>query len=162
MELRTLNAKIKSIAKKTASWRDDIQIALTGCAWHAIEHGNVEPCTRLVKAVEGADARAVIHWVEGHMPAVWDKKANAFRQNKTAIKEGKFTYDALTLMSEPWWELATKTKNISSSIDCLEAVRDLIKRLEREATKGEKTIEHIEVIDALKITAAKFGEMAQA
>ena len=153
MTIKQLNAKINGIAKRTAKWRDDVQLILVGCAQHAFDNGNVDPCTRLVHAIKGADARAVIHWIEAHMPCVWVKAEDKFRLNKSF----KGDYDALTLMAEPWWELATKPKEVSSSLDLLDSLRHFIKRMEKEAAKeidGQKiTVEHAELLDTLKAIA---------
>ncbi len=146
IELKKLNAKIASLEKRTAKWRDEVQFCLIGCAQHAFESNNVDPCTRLVKALHGADSRALIHWIEKHMPAVWIKDEAKFRVNKAFKGE----YDAVTLMASPWWEMATKAKNVASSVDCLDAVRQLIKRLEKEVADGTKEVAHVEAIGELK------------
>ena len=145
MELKKLNAQIKSIATKTAKWRDDVQLCLVGCAQFAFDDGNVDPATRLVKAVKGADATALIHWIEKHMPCVWVKDKDQFRLNKLFNGE----YDAITLMSEPWWVLCKKTNEINSSLDCLDTVRSLIKRLTKEIESGKKAVKHAELVTAL-------------
>lgn len=156
MELKELNTRIKAIATKTAKWRDDVQLALVGCAYQAFEYGNVDPATRLVKVLSGADAKALVMWIETHMPAIWVKSDVQFRTNKSFKGE----YDALTLMAEPWWELATKPRDVSSTIDVLECVRDLIKRIEREVTAGKKIVEHAEVVADLKSIAGKVAQSA--
>jgi hypothetical protein len=151
MELKKLNAKIVALGKKTSKWRDEVQETLVGCAWQAFNGDNVDPCTKLVKVLGGADARAIIKWIESHMPARWVKSENQFRVNKSFKGE----YDALVLLAAPWWELATKTHNIDSSLDCLDAVRNLIKRIESEIKSGKKTVEHVEVLAELKAVAGK-------
>lgn len=143
--IKQLNAKINAIAKTTAKWRDEVQLILVGCAQHAYDDGNVDPCTKLVHALTGADARAIIHWIEEHMPAVWVKAEDKFRFNKSHKGE----YDAVVLMAEAWWELATMPKNVSSSLDCLDAVRQLVKRLEKEIASGTKTVAHAEIVAKL-------------
>lgn len=156
--LKQLNQKINGITKRTSKWRDDIQFILVGCAQHAFneEGQNVDPCTRLVKAVGGADVRALIHWIEAHLPAIWIKAEEKFRVNKSF----KGAYDPVTLMAEPWWELAVKPKNVSSSIDVLDAVRDLVKRMQREVAAGKKTVAHKELIGELRALVGKV-EMAE-
>ena len=152
--IKQLNSKINALGKRTAKWRDDVQIVLTQCAQLAFDFNNVDPCTRLVGVLKGADSKAIIHWIEAHMPAVWMKSEEKFRFNKSF--EGQ--YDALALMADPWWELATKPKNISSSIDVLDSVRDLIKRMEREITAGKKAVEHKELVGDLKALAGRYAQ----
>ena len=154
MELTTLNRRIKSLTNKTAKWRDEVQFCLVGCMYQAITHSNVDPCTKIIGALKGADAKAVIHWIEAHGPAIWQKGTESFRFNKSFVGE----YDAAALLGAAWWELATKPKNISSSIDVLQSVRDLISRVEREIALGKKTVEHQEVLEGLKALAAENGE----
>lgn len=151
LTIKKLNAQIKSIKSKTAKWRDDVQLCLVGCAQFAFDDRNVDPCTNLVNAVQGADVTAVIHWIEAHMPAVWMKSEGKFRFNKSFNGE----YDALVLMAAPWWELAKKPQQVSSTFDALEAVRNLISRIEREIASGKKTVEHAEVLNELKAVAGK-------
>ena len=156
MELKELNKRIKAIASKTSKWRDDVQLALVGCAFHAFEHNNTDPATRLVKVLHGADATALIRWIEGHMPCIWVKSEEQFRFNKSFKGE----YDAITLMAEPWWDLAKKAKDVSSTFDALEAVRNLIDRIEREIKAGKKTVEHADVLESLKAVAGKSAQAA--
>lgn len=155
--VRELNKKIDNLGKRTAKWRDDVQLVLCQVAQQAFDGSNVDPATRLVKVLTGADAKAIIHWIEAHMPAVWVKAEEKFRFNKSFVGE----YDAITLMAEPWWELATKPKNVSSSLDCIDAVRDLIKRLEREVAAGKKEVTHQEAIVDLKAICGKLDRTEQ-
>lgn len=151
--LKKLNAQIAAIGRKTAKWRDDVQLCLVGCAQHAFDSNNVDPCTRLVQAVRGADAKAIIHWIEAHMPAVWVKADEKFRFNKSFVGE----YDAITLMAEPWWELATQPKNVASSLDMLDALDTFIKRMVREVEAGKKEVLHGEVLTELKALSGKMA-----
>jgi len=158
-----LNARIDALGKRTAKWRDDVQLILVSCAVFAFEDSNVDPCTRLVKALHGADATALIRWIEAHMPAYWVKAENRFKFNKSYKGE----YDAVTLMAEPWWNLAKKAKDVSSSLDMLDSLRSFIKRMEREATKeidGKKvTVEHGELLVKLQAIAnsTEYGEVTK-
>lgn len=149
LTIKKLNAQIALVGKKTAKWRDDVQLCLVGCAQFAFDSNNVDPCTKLVKATAGADAKAIIHWMEQHMPCVWVKAENQFRFDKSFQGE----YDAVVLMAEPWWVLATKPSEVSSSLDCLDAVRALVKRLTREVEAGKKTVGHTELIAKLAALA---------
>jgi hypothetical protein len=152
-DTKKLNRKIDALGKRTAKWRDDVQLILVECAQHAYEGNNVDPCTRLVKAVHGADMVALVRWIEAHMPAYWVKSENKFRFNKSFLGE----YDAISLMAEPWWNLAKKAKEVSSSLDVLESLRGFLKRMEKEATReidGQKiTVEHAELIGKLAAIA---------
>lgn len=153
LELKKLNAKISALGKRTGKWRQDVQEIIVACAEHAFKGNNVDPLTRLVGALGGADLRAVIHWAEKHCPAVWVKAESKFRFNKSFKGE----FDAATLMAAPWYELAVKPKEIASSIDVLESLRGFIKRMEKEAeleVDGKKrTVEHAELLAKVKALA---------
>jgi hypothetical protein len=128
-----------------------VQIVLVQCVYHAFTYKNADPCTRLVKVLAGADAKAVIHWLENHAPAIWVKAEEKFRFNKSFKGE----YDAIALMGDAWWVRATKPKDVASSLDCLDAIRALIERLEREIERGKKEVTHKEAINELKAVCGK-------
>lgn len=159
MDAKTLNKKIVDLGKKTEGWRKDVQLALVGCAYQAIEgDSNIDPCTRIVGVLKGSDVAAVIHWLENHVPVIWMRSEGKFRMNKAQV--GKMAYDAVTLMSEPWYEKAIKPQNVSSSVDFMEQLQGFIKRMEREVTKGGKTIAHAEVLYELKAVSGKLAQAA--
>ncbi|OHD24075.1 MAG: hypothetical protein A2Y38_14650 [Spirochaetes bacterium GWB1_59_5] len=152
-DVKKLNAQIDNLGKRTAKWRDDVQLVLIQCAQHAFDGSNVDPCTRLVKVLHGSDMTALIRWIEAHMPAYWVKAENKFKFNKSFQGE----YDAITLMASPWWELAKKAKEVSSSLDMLDSLRHFIKRMEKEASReidGKPvTVEHAELLTKLSAIA---------
>ena len=148
-----LNKKIDALGKRTQTWRNDVQIVLVECAYQAFEYSNVDPFTRLVGALKGADIKAVIKWAEQFAPCVWQKDKVAFRFNKSFVGE----YDALFLMGNLWHDLATKPQNVSSTVDVIDAVRALIQRMENEIKAGKKTVTHSDAILDLKAVAGKYA-----
>ena len=156
MELKKLNAKIKALGTKTAKWRDEVQVVLVACALHSFEDGNVDPATRVVAALKGADITAVIHWFEKNTPCIWVRSENQFRLNKSFNGE----YDAVLLLATPWWELAKDSKDVNSTFDCLALVRGLIKRIENEVASGKREVQHVEALDELKAVAGKLEKVA--
>lgn len=159
---KTLNQRITALAKRTTKWRDDVQSLLVSCAFHAFEHSNTDPLTNLVKALHGADLTAVIHWAEKHCPALWQKKEEKFRFNKSFAGQ----FDEGVLNAEPWHTRAITPKQIPSSVDMLESLRGFIKRMEKEValevevesedgTKAmsKRTIEHAELLGKLSAIA---------
>jgi hypothetical protein len=151
MNEKELNRKIDSLGKKTAKWRDDVQIVLVQCVYHAITYKNVDPCTRLVGVMTGADMKAIIHWLENHAPVVWIKSEEKFRFNKSFVGE----YDATSLLGDAWWIRAIKPRDVSSTLDCLDAIRSLIKRLEKEIEAGKREVVHPEAIEELKAVCGR-------
>ena len=60
-------------------------------------------------------------------------------------------------MANPWWNLAKKAKEVSSTLDVLDSLRSFLKRMEKEAAKeidGKKiTVEHAELLTQLAAIA---------
>jgi hypothetical protein len=154
-DLKKLNARIRALGTKTSKWREEVQACLIGCVYQAIEgDSNIDPCIQIVKQLQGADVRAVMHWLEKHAPV--RIKQGSFVFNKSF--EGE--YDPIYLLSQPWWDMAVKPKDVTTSLDCLDAIRSLVARLEREVTKGEKTVTHVEAIVELKALCGKVEQAA--
>lgn len=159
-DVAILNSRIDALGKKTAKWRDEVQTILVMCARQAFQHNNVDPFTRLVGMLHGADMRAIIKWAETFAPTIWQKKDGSFRFNKSF--EGD--YDALYLMGQAWWEHAIKPHEVSSVFDVLEVVQAMLKRAEKEvnATSNIKTIQHKELLGEIRVAVTKYEESQKA
>lgn len=159
-ELAKLNRDIKALGTRTAKWRDAVQLCLVGAAACAFEDHNVTPCTAIVNALEGADRRTLIHWIESHMPARWDQAAAGFKGRKT-----KDDYDAITLMAEPWWKNTPKPAAIASSFDVLAKLRAVLAGAEKAAAKSHEVIgaEALDDVRALiaRLSVAEFDAAAK-
>lgn len=153
-EVKTLMRRITALGSKTAKWREEVQTCLVGCIHTAIVlDSNIDPCIKIVSVLKGADVRAIIHYLEQYAPVIWSKSEETFKFNKSFKGE----FDALFLAGHPWFDQAVTPKQVSSSIDCLEAVRDLVKRLEREVKSGKKIVTHVDAIDELKAVAGRMA-----
>lgn len=167
LTIKQINGKIASLTKSHAKFNDEVQVLLCSIAQYAYEK-NVDPATRLLiinpdeKDVkkrqfrfDSVDNKVLIHWIEKHMPARWVASSASFAFNKSFGGE----YDAVTLMSEPWWKKAVKPTSVSSSLDMLESLRSFIKRQEKEAARvidgNPISVEHAEIMDMLKAIANK-------
>jgi len=150
----SLNKQIDALGKKTAKWRDDVQVVLVACAKQAFDHGNVDPFTRLIGVMGGADMKALIRWAEEFAPCVWMKSETKFRFNNSFEAE----FDGLYLLGQAWWLLATKPAQVSSTYDVLEVVQEMIKRCEKEVKAGKKTVEHKDMIMELRKTVTAYEE----
>jgi uncharacterized protein (UPF0335 family) len=155
VELKKLNSRIQKLGKKTAAWREEVQACLIGCVYQAIEgDSNIDPCIQIIKQLQGADVKAVMHWLEKHAPVI--VRRGSFVFNKSFVGE----YDPIYLLANPWWDIAVKPAQVSSSIDFREQLDAFIKRMEREVEKGEKNIEHKEVLAEVKALAGKLSQAA--
>lgn len=131
--------KFAADVAKLETQHNGFNAALQGLLVRAAEFAfsdaqNVEPLTQLVvKGVEfrfkGIDNQVLINWIEKHCPARWVKKDAKFKFAKGF--EGEF--DAEALAAAPWWKKAKKPTQVASSIDYLDMVRGLLKRMEAEA-----------------------------
>ena len=150
--LAKLNRDIKSLATRTAKWRDAVQLCLVGAACCAFEDHNTTPATAIVEAVEGADRATLIRWIEAHMPARWHAAEARFKGNKSFVGE----YDAITLMSEPWWAKVPKLEQIASSFDVAARLRAVIAGAEKAAAKDREVI-GAEALDAVRALVARLS-----
>ena len=167
LTIKQINGKIAHLTKSHAKFNDEVQVLLCSIAQYAYEK-NVDPATRLLiinpdeKDVkkrqfrfDSVDNTVLIHWIEKHMPARWVASSASFAFNKSF--EGE--YDAVTLMASPWYQKAVKPRQVSSSLDMLDALRSFIKRQEKEAARvidGQAiAVEHAEIMDMLKAIANK-------
>lgn len=167
LTIKQINGKIASLTKSHVKFNDEVQLILCSVAQFAHEK-NVDPATRLlilnpdekdakkrVFRFDSVDNKILIHWIEKHMPARWVASSASFAFNKSF--EGE--YDAMALMSEPWYQKAVKPRQVSSSLDMLESLRSFIKRQEKEAARvidGKAiAVEHAEIMGMLKAIANK-------
>ena len=167
LTIKQINGKIASLTKSHVKFNDEVQIILCSVAQFADEK-NVDPATRLLISnpdekdakkrkfrFDSVDNAVLIHWIEKHMPARWVAASASSGFNKSFVGE----YDAVTLMSSPWWKKAVKPTSVSSSLDMLDSLRSFIKRQEKEAARfidgAPITVEHAEIMDMLKAIANK-------
>ena len=156
MDLKVLNRKIATLGKHAGKLRDEVQLVAIGCLFHAFTHQNVDPATRLLGVLKGTDLICLTRWLEDHGPCIWVKSEAKFRHNASFKGE----YDALALMASPWYEKAIRPDQVPEALDCMQAVRDLIKRIEREIAAGKREVQHKEVVDELKSTMGKLAMAA--
>lgn len=159
VDLKSFNRRVGNLTKNNTVFKNEVQQLLCIAAQYAFsDDHNVAPFTNLLMSgkgfrFDGVDNKTLIHWIEAHAPARWDNKELRFRFNKSFKGE----YDAVVLLSEPWWKKAAQPKDISSSLDMLEALRGFLKRMEKEAAvevDGKKrTIEHAEILRKLTVIA---------
>lgn len=153
---KTLTRRINQLGKKTEAWRNEVQECLIGCCFQALEKdNNIDPCIQIVKQLRGSDLKAIMHWLERNAPV--RIKGGSFVFNKSF--EGYF--DEEKLRADKWYESAIKPEQVPTSLDCMDAVRSLIKRLEREITKAERPIENAEIVAKLRLFAAENGAIAK-
>jgi hypothetical protein len=149
-----LMSDIKRLGARTSKWRDDVQVILVRCAGFAFE-GNADPFNHLLEQMTGADLAAIVKWAETNTPVMFRKSESDGVKRFGINKSFEGVYDATELLGLPWWQHAKKPQQVSSVYDVAEAVRELIKRAEREVEAGKKTVQHADLIRDLKALAGR-------
>jgi hypothetical protein len=159
-----VSAIISRVLKFNAKNNEAIHKALVVCAAVAFDverhKKNVQPFTLLVKGLRGADRQAMIGWIEAHAPAIW--RADEAKNKRFVFNNSfKGEYDFDVLMADKWYDHVKPANQLSSTIDFREQLDNMVKRLTRELTSGQKTVENPKVLDELKalqgrLSAAEF------
>jgi hypothetical protein len=153
LSVKQLNTSINTWGASVKRVKVKGQELLVECACHAFADKNVDPFTNMVNAAESLDRKTMIAWIVKHAPATWVQEKGAFKWNKSF--EGDF--DRAALMAASWWAATPKTTEIKLEIDILEAVRSLVKRMEKEAAlevevdgvKTKRVVKHQELLAAV-------------
>lgn len=142
MDIKTINAKIKSI--KTRGKNIDKDIHETGVAimQHAEKHHDYSAASRLVAALpKSGRTKAFIKWFSDHTPYNWNEKEKTFRLPKNKDKRRAFLIEEANAV--PFWEYTVEVKPGVVDVDkCLQfqtILDQTSKRMEKaEETKGDK------------------------
>ena len=142
MELKQIDAKIKSI--KTRGKNIDKDIHETGIAImrHAAKHGDYTRANKLVDAMpKSGRTKAFIKWFSDHTPLNWNDKEKVFKLPKNKDKRRAFLIDEANAV--PFWEYTVEVTPGTIDVDkCLQfqtILEQTSKRLEKvEETKGDK------------------------
>ena len=169
--VKQFNARVGNLTKSNTKFKNEVQELLCIAAQYAFDDKNVAPLTSLVMRdgafrFDGVDNKVLIQWIESHMPARWDNKELKFRFNKSF----NAVYDAIVLLSEPWWKKQARPQDVKSSIDFLAESRQFIERLEKLASKKvvvdgveqPMSVQHAELLNSLKavVNSAEYAEEA--
>jgi len=142
MELKQIDAKIKSI--KTRGKNIDKDIHETGVAImkHALAHGDYTRANKLVDAMpKSGRTKAFIKWFSDHTPYNWNEKEKTFKLPKNKDKRRAFLIDEADAV--PFWEYTVEVTPGTIDVDkCLQfqtILEQTSKRIEKaEETKGDK------------------------
>lgn len=142
MELKQIDAKIKSI--KTRGKNIDKDIHETGVAimQHAMAHGDYTRANRLVDVLpKSGRTKAFIKWFSDHTPYNWNEQEKCFKLPKNKDNRRVFLIDEAEKV--PFWEYTAEVAPGIIDVDkCLQfqtILAQTSKRLEKvEETKGDK------------------------
>jgi len=142
MDIKTINAKIKSIATRGKSLDKDIHETGVAIMQHAEKHHDYSAANRLVDALpKSGRTKAFIKWFSDHTPYNWNEKEKTFKLPKNKDKRRVFLIDEAEKV--PFWEYTVEVTPGTIDVDkCLQfqtILEQTSKRLEKaEETKGDK------------------------
>lgn len=140
---------IKSIATRGASLEKDVQSAAIASVYYSVCHGDVTIGQKLVEQFPaGMRKAALVGFLEEFGQFEYKDKNVIYKKNDKLAKlledvEGATAY--AESIKVQW--IAFKPETIKSKFDCLDAVRKLVARMEREIKAGNSL--HSEAYDAV-------------
>jgi hypothetical protein len=156
--MKDLLTTARGLATRNKNFNADLQALLVDAAEHAFSTAkNVEPIRQVILngkefRFTGIDNAVLIAWVEKYLPARWNAKALKFHHKKMEC-----AFDREFLMAQCWWKKAKRPNDVASSIDYLEMVRSLVKRMEKEArvqvNGAPREVKHAELLTKLATIA---------
>lgn len=148
-----LSKLITSIGRVGAKLSEQIQVAAVNAVGYSIIHGDIRFGQQLLDNMPKGTRRAsLLAFLEKYGQFVWmsTEKKLAFHK-----REG-LEFDAETLMHRHWNDAKAEAP-LKSSVDVLKAYDAFIKRLERDISKDNVNVQHIALLDELKLTAAAYN-----
>jgi hypothetical protein len=139
LKVSELKTRIRSIAKRNAKLRDDIQEVLINIAGHAYEHGDVTLASELLNVTTGQDKVAIVRWLRDYAFTIV-KTDGSVKLNKAARNEADFVDGSAiveSLADSPkWYDTAVSTEKAAQVLDPAARIRALAKQI----SKGEREI----------------------
>ena len=150
MDIKTINAKIKSIATRGKSLDKDIHETGVAIMRHAEKHHDYSAANRLVDALpKSGRTKAFIKWFSDHTPYNWNNEEKCFKLPKNKDKRRQFLIEEAEKV--PFWEYTVEKE--PGEIDVDKLIASLFKRVETakeqgREVKGEETL--AKIAEALK------------
>lgn len=145
MDIKTINAKIKSIATRGKSLDKDIHETGVAIMQHAEKHHDYSAANRLVAALpKSGRTKAFIKWFSDHTPYNWNDTDKVFKLPKNKDKRRAFLIEEANAV--PFWEYTVEKE--PGEIDVDKMLASLFKRVETakeqgREVKGEATLAKI-------------------
>lgn len=143
----------RSIAKRGVSLNRDIQKIAATAIGYANVHGDVTVAQNIVDNIrdnKGLRLNSFVRYLENYGQLAWDKETKNFvyRKRDDVLRDPMELF--LTLAEHPWYE-AIKSEQPQSIYDVQEMVKALITKVEKLAKSERNTIEHLDLLDTLKL-----------
>lgn len=153
-----LSALITAIGKAGAKLDKDIQQALAGVAFQAIQHGNTDPLNRLFSGLtKGTRRTAIANWILQYCPVTQNtnkesKEATPYVLDKATAADWRETEGAEALceiaLADTWTEYSPEPDPVTAAFDIRKQLSTLLKKVAKAAEAG-RTVEGIELVAAL-------------
>lgn len=153
-----LSALIASIGKASTKLDKDIQQALGGVAFQAIEHGNTTPLNKLFTSIgKGTRRTAIAGWIVAYCPVTQNTSAETkaeqpfnFDKAKAAdIKDVEGATNWVTnALLDNWTEFAPEPSPVTAAFDLRKQLTALLNKVAK-ASKDGRAVEGIELVAAL-------------
>lgn len=142
LTIKQINTKIRGIAKRNATLRDDIQTVLVNIAGHALQTRDVSAFTLLFNSVVGQDREAIAKWATEYGLAKLDKNTGAFKLNNAAHKacdcETGDEYVARLMESAPnWYEACATNEQVAKALDAAKRIESVASAIDKAIEEGK-------------------------
>jgi hypothetical protein len=135
MDIKTINKKIKSIAKRGKSLDKDIHETGVAIMQHAMAHHDYSAANRLVAALpKSGRTKAFIKWFSDHTPYNWNDTDKVFTLPKNKDKRRQFLISEAEAV--PFWEYTVEKE--PGEIDVDKMLANLFKRVETAKEQGRE------------------------
>lgn len=158
---KQLQNKINSIGNRSQTLTTDIHKAGIACIEQAIEHGNMDYATKLVRALEKAKGQrheSVKQWFIENGPFVWRKLKDNNMGFKLDKAEGAKEFDLEHAKEHPFYEKPEVVQVQTMTLEQLQnSIRNLVKKaskkLENQQVDGNVTdfTSYLEVIKEIEV-----------
>lgn len=147
---------IDKINKSTSERRSMIQDALEFAAYCAFADRNADPAIRLFAVVgRETNRQNMATWLAQNAPIGFKDGAPFFHEKKyKMIDRTKVEFEQDVADATPWYMLKTGASEINDTVDVLELIRHLVKKVEGQVKKGsKKNVHHADLLIELAAIA---------
>jgi len=159
---KQLNTKISSVAKRSATMRDDIQIILVNAAGHAFEHRNVSPFDKLMQATTGLNRKLIKKWISDHgFASVQSDNTHKLNKAKHKLCDCNSGAEVVAdlLENAPMWWAEADTTPAATALDIAKRVDAISASIDKaEETSREVTIDAEAIREAIAKLSAKLND----
>ena len=145
---KTFTALLHDINKGTTERRAQIQDALEFAAYCAQADRNADPAIRLFAVVgRETNRQNMATWLSDYAPIGFKDGVPFFHEKKWKLWTGTVAeFETEIASAIRWWNIRTPASEVKDTVDVAELLRQLVKKCERNVTKGDKKVEHAELL----------------